>query len=56
MPETPEELKADNCKLPRTGNMIVGTKGKILVEGDYWDSPRLIPGSKAKEFGEPKQL
>jgi hypothetical protein len=56
MPETPEELKVDGRKLPRTGNMIVGTKGKMLVEGDYWDSPRLIPSAKAKEFGKPKQL
>ena len=56
MPETPEELKSDGRKLPRTGNMIVGTKGKMLVEGDYWNSPRLIPAAKAAEFGKPKQL
>ena len=56
MPPTPEELKSDGRKLPRTGNMIVGTKGKMLVEGDYWDSPRLIPSAKAKEFGKPKRL
>ena len=56
MPPTPEELKADGRKLPRTGNLIVGTKGKMLVEGDYWDSPRLIPESKMKEFGKPKRL
>ena len=28
----------------------------MLVEGDYWDSPRLIPEAKAKEFGKPKRL
>ncbi|MGO8750935.1 MAG: Gfo/Idh/MocA family oxidoreductase [Thermoguttaceae bacterium] len=56
MPETPEELTADGRKLPRTGNLIIGTKGKMLVEGDYWDSPRLIPESKMKEFGKPKRL
>ena len=56
MPPTPEELKADNRKLPRTGNLIIGTKGKMLVEGDYWDSPRLIPEAKMKEFGKPKKL
>ena len=56
MPRTPEELKSDGRKLPRTGNLIVGTKGKMLVEGDYWDSPRLIPESKMKEFGKPKRL
>ncbi len=56
MPPTPEELKADGRKLPRTGNLIVGTKGKMLVEGDYWDSPRLIPESAMKKFGKPKRL
>ena len=56
MPETPEELIADGRKLPRTGNLIVGTKGKMLVQGDYWNSPRLIPQSASKEFGKPKQL
>jgi hypothetical protein len=56
MPETPEELKADKRQLPRTGNLIIGTKGKMLVVGDYWDSPRLIPESKMKAFGRPKRL
>jgi hypothetical protein len=55
MPPTPEELRSAGRKLPRTGNLIVGTKGKMLVEGDYWDSPRLIPEAKAKEFGKPKR-
>jgi len=56
MPDTPEELKADGRKLPRTGNLIIGTKAKMLVTGDYWDSPVLIPEAKRKEFGRPKQL
>ncbi len=56
MPETPEELKVDNKELPRTGNLIIGTKGKILVQGDYWNSPRIIPEAKRREFGKPKQL
>ena len=43
-------------KMPRTGNLIIGTKGKMLVQGDYWDSPRLIPETKRREFGKPKQL
>ena len=50
MPETPEELKADGLKLPRTGNLIIGTKGKMLVEGDYWNSPRVIPETARREF------
>jgi hypothetical protein len=56
MPEAPEELKVDNRELPRTGNLIIGTKGKMLVEGDYWNSPRIIPESARREFGKPKQL
>ncbi|MCU0918040.1 MAG: Gfo/Idh/MocA family oxidoreductase [Planctomycetes bacterium] len=56
MPEVPEELKVDNVKLPRTGNLIFGTKGKMLVEGDYWNSPRLIPNARRKEFGQAKQV
>ncbi len=57
MPETPEELKADRRKLPRTGNLIIGTKGKMLVEGDYWDSPRLISRRRgARSSASPPQL
>jgi predicted dehydrogenase len=56
MPDTPEELKVDGGKLPRTGNLIFGTKGTMLVHGDYWDSPRLIPEAKRKEFGRAKQV
>jgi hypothetical protein len=56
MPENPEELKADGRKLPRTGNLVVGAKGKMLVNGDYWDSTRLIPEARHKEFGQPAKL
>ena len=56
MPELPEELASEGRKLPRTGNLIVGTKGKMLVTGDYWNSPRIIPESRQKEFGKPPQL
>lgn len=56
MPENPEELKADGRQLPRTGNLIIGTKGKMLVNGDYWDTPLIIPEAKRKEFGRPPQL
>ena len=56
MPETPEELKADGLKLPRTGNLIIGTKGKMVVEGDYWNSPRIIPETARREFGRPQKL
>jgi hypothetical protein len=56
MPENPEELAVDGRKLPRTGNLVVGTKGKMLINGDYWDSTRLIPESRHKEFGQPEKL
>jgi len=56
MPEVPEELKSDGRKLPRTGNLVIGTKGKMLVIGDYWETPMLIPEARRKEFGQPKQL
>ncbi|MCF7956874.1 MAG: Gfo/Idh/MocA family oxidoreductase [Phycisphaerae bacterium] len=55
MPETPEELTCDGRKLPRTGNLIIGTKGKMVVHGDYWETPLLIPEEKRKAFGRPKQ-
>jgi len=58
MPEPPEELamRGRPMKLPRTGNLVVGTKGKMLVEGDYWNQVRLLPLERHREFGEPKKL
>jgi len=56
MPEVPEEMKAENRQLPRTGNLIIGTKAKMVVMGDYWETPMLIPEAKRKEFGRPPQL
>jgi len=56
MPETPEELTVDGQKLPRTGNLVIGTKGKMLVKGDYWNEAILIPESFRKEFGTPEKL
>jgi hypothetical protein len=56
MPENPEELEVDGRKLPRTGNLIIGTKGKMLVNGDYWETPLIIPEARRKEFGRPPQL
>ena len=56
MPENPEELKVDKRELPRTGNLVIGTKGKMLVNGDYWDSTQLIPDARRREFGRPAKL
>ncbi len=56
MPENPDELKSEGRKLPETGNLVIGTKGKMLVIGDYWETPMLIPESKRKEFGKPNTM
>jgi len=56
MPDNPEELEKDGRKLPRTGNLIIGTKGKMLVADDYWNDPMLIPLARHREFGKPPQL
>jgi predicted dehydrogenase len=56
MPDTPEELEVDGRQLPRTGNLIIGTKGKMLVMGDYWNTAMLIPEKRRKEFGQAPQL
>ena len=56
MPETPEGLKVDGRSLPRTGNLIIGTKGTMKVDGDYWNTPELLPIARHREFGNPKQL
>jgi hypothetical protein len=37
-------------ELPRSGSLFIGTKGKLLVEGDYGDSPHLIPTARMQEF------
>ena len=56
MPKTPEELRIDKKELPETGNLIIGTKGKMLVQGDYWNSPRIIPESARRTFGRPQKI
>ncbi|MBW8014928.1 MAG: Gfo/Idh/MocA family oxidoreductase [Planctomycetes bacterium] len=55
-PKNPEELESQGRKLSKTGNLIIGTKGKMVVYGDYWESTYLLPLSRHKEFGKPKQL
>jgi len=50
-PPVPDEIKndparpADKRGLPDSGTIFVGTKGKMLVTGDYSDTARLIPES-----------
>ena len=42
-PEAPAALAEAGRNLPRTGNLFVGSKGMIIVSGDYGDSPRPFP-------------
>jgi predicted dehydrogenase len=55
-PDVPEEVlndpavPADKKKLDGSGTIFVGTKGKILQEGDYSGNPRLIPTARMEEF------
>ncbi len=56
MPENPEGLEVDGRKLPRTGNLVIGTKGTMLVYEDYWNKPMLLPLARHREFGTPEKL
>lgn len=56
LPDLPEELIADVAKLPTNGNLIVGTKGKLMSSGAYWARPQLLPDSVHKDFGSPPEL
>jgi len=55
IPGRPIELEKDR-KMPKTGNLFIGTKAKLLVSGDYGDSPRIIPESRMKEIGKPPKM
>lgn len=54
-PPRPEELDPRR-KLPPTGNLVIGSKAKMLVSGSYGDSPQLIPAKLHREVGKPPQL
>ncbi len=56
LPELPDELKAEGRELPSNGNLVIGTKGKLLSSGAYWDSPQLLPYSRHQDFGLPPEL
>jgi len=68
-PDVPEEMRGDpawqkqpgnpdSVRLSASGNLFVGDKGKLYVEGDYSDSPNLIPSSRMNAFkaGEMKSI
>ena len=50
-PPRPEELE-DGKQMGATGVLLIGDKGKILGERSQW---RLIPESRAREYGTPPQ-
>jgi predicted dehydrogenase len=54
-PNRPADLE-EGRNLPGTGNLFVGTKGTIMIAGDYGDSPRIIPEAKMKEIGKPPKM
>jgi predicted dehydrogenase len=53
LPERPEELEPDH-KMPESGTMFVGEKGKLLSE-TYSESPRLIPDARMREYKRPEK-
>lgn len=44
-PAVPAKPELGHAELPASGSIFIGTKGKLLVAGDYGNSPRLIPES-----------
>ena len=53
MPERPEELEPDR-RLPESGTLFVGDKGKIMCE-TYSESPRLIPERRMQAYKRPNK-
>lgn len=54
-PQVPADMELGR-KMGDTGNLFIGTKASILVQGDYGESPRIYPETKMKEIGKPKQM
>jgi hypothetical protein len=55
MPPLPVSLEFGR-KLGQTGNIFLGTKASLLVQGDYGESVRVFPESKMQEIGKPPKL
>jgi len=53
LPERPEELEPER-RLPESGTIFVGTKGKLISE-TYSESPRLIPEKRMQAYKMPKK-
>ncbi|MBN2447506.1 MAG: Gfo/Idh/MocA family oxidoreductase [Phycisphaerae bacterium] len=54
-PKFPKDLEIGR-NMPATGNLFIGTKGTLMVQGDYGESPRIIPETRMKEIGKPPQM
>jgi hypothetical protein len=54
-PNRPKELE-EGRNLPETGNLFIGAKATIMIQGDYGDSPRIIPEAKMREIGKPPRM
>jgi predicted dehydrogenase len=55
LPTVPAALELDR-RLGDSGNLFIGTKATMLVQGDYGNSPRIIPETLMQEVGRPAQL
>jgi len=53
LPERPEELEPER-RLPESGTIFVGEKGKIICE-TYGESPRIIPETKMQAYNRPEK-
>lgn len=53
LPERPEELEADR-RLPESGTIFVGKKGKLMCE-TYSESPRLLPEARMQAYKRPNK-
>ncbi|HEX2747215.1 MAG TPA: Gfo/Idh/MocA family oxidoreductase [Verrucomicrobiales bacterium] len=58
--KVPAELLAmpdgQKLTLKGSGNLYVGSKAGLMVNGDYGDRSRIVPVAKAKEFGNPPKM
>jgi len=58
-PPLPEAIANDpdakRKDLPKTGTLYVGTKGFLVVAGDYGESPRLAPEALMRDFNRPER-
>jgi len=49
----PEPPEMNGRKFRGSGDLFIGSKATLYVQGDYGDSPRIIPEAKHKEIGKP---